>query len=163
MAAGSLVQLVAIEAKCYEETAWRTGPGRASDLLPPDGMHDDGSPSVDILIVDDDAHVRVLRETLENAGLTCHVEEDGLRAFGWLRSDEHRCRLILLDMATPRINGWQFLELRARDPKMSALPVVVFSAMPLERLEGLQVNAIVRKPASPGRLVAAIRKNLDQS
>ncbi len=117
---------------------------------------------VDILIVDDDAHVRSgLRDTLESAGLTCHVEEDGLRAFGWLRSEENRCRLILLDMATPRINGWQFLELRRKDPKISRVPVVVFSAMPLDRLEGLQVAAIVRKPASPARIVAAVRKSLN--
>ena len=118
--------------------------------------------TVDILIVDDDAHVRSgLQDTLESAGLTCHVEEDGLRAFGWLRSEENRCRLILLDMATPRINGWQFLELRRRDPKISRLPVVVFSAMPLERLEGLDVAAILRKPSSPARIVAAVRKRLD--
>lgn len=119
---------------------------------------------VDILIVDDDVHLRSgLRETLENAGLTCHVEEDGLRAFDWLRRDENRCRLILLDMATPRINGWQFLDLRRKDPKISHMPVVVFSAMPLDRLKGLDVAAILRKPASPTRLVSAIRRSLEET
>ena len=118
--------------------------------------------SVDIVIVDDDLAVRQgLRETLEGSGFVCHVEEDGLRAFEWLRDGGNDCRLILLDMATPRINGWQFLELRARSPKISRVPVIVFSAMPLERLKGLDVAEIVRKPGIPARLLSAIRRSLD--
>src|SRR5262249_48286715 len=75
--------------------------------------------TVDVLIVDDDLQVRSgLREALEGEGIVCHVEEDGLRAFDWLRDGGNDCRLILLDMATPRINGWQFLELRAKSPKI---------------------------------------------
>jgi two-component system response regulator ResD len=117
---------------------------------------------VDVLIVDDDLQLRQgLRETLEDSGFVCHVEEDGLRAFDWLRDIGNTCRVILLDMATPRINGWQFLELRAKSPKISSVPVIVFSAMPLDRLRGLDVAEIVRKPANPARLLSAIRRSLD--
>jgi DNA-binding response OmpR family regulator len=118
--------------------------------------------TVDVLIVDDDVQVRSgLCEALEAEGLVCHVEEDGLRAFDWLRDGGNGCRLILLDMATPRINGWQFLELRAKSPKISRMPVIVFSAMPLDRLKGLDVAEIVRKPANSSRLLSAIRRRLD--
>ena len=120
--------------------------------------------TLDILIVDDDVQMRSgLRETLEASGFGCHVEEDGRQAFDWLRQDGNACRVILLDMAIPKINGWEFLALRAKDPKISRIPVVVFSAMPLERLRGLEVAAIIRKPANPARLVSAIRRSLDQN
>jgi len=119
--------------------------------------------TVDVLIVDDDGEVRNgLREALEAEGLLCHVEEDGLRAFDWLRNGGNACCLILLDMATPRINGWQFLELRAKSPKISRMPVIVFSAMPLDRLKGLDVAEIVRKPANSSRLLSAIRRRIEQ-
>jgi DNA-binding response OmpR family regulator len=62
-------------------------------------------PPVDILIAEDDPHVRfILRNLLETAGYRCAEAVDGLQALELARNYTPRC--VLLDIVLPRMNGF---------------------------------------------------------
>ena len=61
-----------------------------------------------VLVVEDDAGLRQFtREWLEDAGYEARVAENGAEALGALSWGPD---LILLDLAMPVMDGWQFLE-----------------------------------------------------
>src|SRR5262245_65206359 len=81
-----------------------------------------------ILVVEDNSFTRdALLMLLCEKGYEVEGAADGQEALAGLGRGERPC-LILLDLAMPRMNGWQFLEERQRDPALAAIPVVVLSA-----------------------------------
>jgi CheY-like chemotaxis protein len=82
-----------------------------------------------ILIVEDD---RDIRETLEQL-----LRTEGYRVFAVANSREGIAALkripgpalVLLDLMTPVMNGWEFLEAQKSDHVLATLPVVVVSAL----------------------------------
>jgi CheY-like chemotaxis protein len=40
--------------------------------------------------------------------------------------------LILLDLAMPKMNGWEFLQLKTADPTIAGIPTIVLSGSPSE-------------------------------
>jgi CheY-like chemotaxis protein len=78
--------------------------------------------------VDDDWQTRYgLRLALEAAGYDVHEATDGANALTQLRQGL-AADVILLDMVMPVMNGWEFRDEQVRDPHLSRIPVVVFSA-----------------------------------
>jgi CheY-like chemotaxis protein len=53
---------------------------------------------------------------------------DGREALLRLRADGPH-RLVLLDLMMPHMDGWQFLDVRRRDPELSQTPVVLVTAL----------------------------------
>ena len=93
-----------------------------------------------ILLVDDDADLREsLAEALEEAGYTVDRAGNGQEALQQLRSHTGPDRpvAVLLDMLMPVMNGWQFCQLKRRDPAVADIPVIAMSA------------AVSRDPSSP--------------
>lgn len=83
-----------------------------------------------LLLVEDDAEVRsVLAELLALDGIDSIEAEDGLAAWALLESVEARARirLILSDIAMPKMNGFQLLDRVRTDPRFEGLPVVLTS------------------------------------
>ncbi|HEY0869282.1 MAG TPA: response regulator [Acidothermaceae bacterium] len=82
-----------------------------------------------VLIVDDDPD---LRETLIDAllleELNVHAVENGQVALDWLRAHPELDWMVLLDLMMPVMDGRSFLEARARDPVIAAIPVVILTA-----------------------------------
>ncbi len=79
-----------------------------------------------ILIVDDEADSRnLLAAALRLSGLyECETAEDGAAAFALMAS--FRPDLVVLDLFLPKINGWQWLDAKAKG-KYATVPVVILS------------------------------------
>jgi len=109
-----------------------------------------------ILVVDDDADVRLLlRALLERAGALVREAADGREALRLLF--DARPDVIVLDVAMPEFDGWQTLE-RVRD--LTDVPVLMLTARDgeLEKVRGLQGGAddYVTKPFGRQELLARI-------
>jgi DNA-binding response OmpR family regulator len=80
-----------------------------------------------VLIIEDDADIRnFARRVLELEGyqvLQCETGDEGLRL-----ARENKVNLALLDLRLPDGSGWVILEQIKRDPEISAMPVIVFTA-----------------------------------
>ena len=109
-----------------------------------------------ILVVDDAEEAReALRYLLEIEGHSVVAVENGEEALRVLRSGES-VGLVLLDLMMPVLDGWSFLAERARDPALSAIPVVVVSA--LEPRAPLDVTAHLSKPVDPEALLSLVER-----
>src|SRR5947207_12298096 len=77
-----------------------------------------------ILVVDDQASIRsVLRAALAEAGAEVAEAESGDAALQSAKAQTPD--LILLDLAMPGMNGWQFLEALRAVPETAAVPVIL--------------------------------------
>src|SRR5262249_54943332 len=76
-----------------------------------------------VLIVDDDRDIReALTQALVEGGYTAVGVANGQEALRWLRTATPAPCLILLDLAMPVMNGWQFRSEQQRDPGLAAIP-----------------------------------------
>ena len=81
-----------------------------------------------ILIVDDDKDVRdSIAEFLALKGYDVAVAENGKVGLSILAAGRVPC-VVLLDLAMPVMDGWQFLSSVQTDAALSSIPVVVVSA-----------------------------------
>jgi DNA-binding response OmpR family regulator len=116
-----------------------------------------------ILIVDDDADIRLLlRELLERAGFAVDEAEDGRTALRTLFTTPPA--LVILDVTMPDMDGYQTLE-RIRD--LSEVPVLMLTArtQELEKVRGLSAGAddYVAKPFGRQELLARVQALLRRS
>jgi CheY-like chemotaxis protein len=111
-----------------------------------------------VLVVDDDSSAREsMAEILDAKGYSVLQAENGQRALDVLKETPHFPCVVLLDLAMPVMGGREFLKLRARDPILRDIPVVVVSGNTIsdEPLEG--IAAYLGKPVSIDRLIDVIR------
>jgi two-component system OmpR family response regulator len=111
----------------------------------------------DILVVDDDAHIRdVVRFALEQAGHRVREAADGRAALEAFAASP--AELVVLDILMPEIDGLEVCRTLRRD---SEVPVLFLSsrAEELDRVLGLEMGAddYVVKPFSPRELVARVK------
>jgi len=107
-----------------------------------------------VLVVDDDPDMRdMLCDRLASAGYEVEQAGDGAQALACLKRGR-RPSLILLDLAMPVMNGWEFLAERDRDPALRKIPVVVISAQQdvADRLAALHADYLA-KPITIARLL----------
>jgi CheY-like chemotaxis protein len=110
-----------------------------------------------VLVVDDDSSVREsLSSLLAAEGYSVMKAENGLDALAELKGAPHFPFVILLDLAMPVMDGRRFLQLRAADPMLRRIPVVVISGNPSsgEPLDG--IDTYLRKPVEVDRLMKVI-------
>jgi DNA-binding response OmpR family regulator len=110
-----------------------------------------------ILVVDDDADIRLLvRSLLERAGYDVQEAEDGKAALRTFY--ESPPALVILDVSMPEMDGYQTLE-RLRD--LSDVPVLMLTArsQELEKVRGLSAGAddYVAKPFGRQELLARVQ------
>jgi CheY-like chemotaxis protein len=113
-----------------------------------------------VLVVEDDTDVReALLMLLEQEGISALGAANGLDAIDRIEAG-FRPRLILLDLMMPVMDGEHFLRLRLNDARLREIPVVVVSAVQKMRVDPaeLNVDAIIRKPVDPARIIATVRK-----
>ena len=80
-----------------------------------------------VLVVEDDADAReAMRSMLELHGYPVVTAADGSEALDRLRNGLKPC-LILLDLMMPGMDGFQFVNEKRQDPRISAIPVVIYS------------------------------------
>lgn len=112
---------------------------------------------VNILVVDDDPHIRQLvRHFLQNEGFVVHEAADGAEALAKLESV--KANLVILDVMMPNMDGWQLCrELREHDD----LPLLMLTAKgeTTDKIKGFQLGTddYLVKPFDPPELVARVK------
>jgi CheY-like chemotaxis protein len=99
-----------------------------------------------ILVVEDDADSRgAICDALIDAGYLPFAVADGVEALDHLRTGA-RPNLIILDLMLPRIDGWRFLSIIAKESELSALPVLVCSGAVDPNPPGVPRDHVLTKP-----------------
>ncbi len=111
------------------------------------------------LIVDDVMLIqRYVADILEHVGVSCTFAEDGAAAL--LKARDQQIDFILLDLAMPIMDGWEFLrELRA-NPTTADIPVFVITAHGQSGTAGevadLGAQGYLEKPFRRDQLLALV-------
>jgi twitching motility two-component system response regulator PilH len=124
--------------------------------------HKEAEPAVaiqKILIVDDSPTERYyLTDILTRNGFSVSTAENGEEALSKIRAE--RPQLILMDVVMPGANGFQVTRSIARDPELSAVPVIICSSKNQEtdRIWGMRQGAkdYFVKPVDAQQLLARI-------
>jgi chemotaxis family two-component system sensor histidine kinase/response regulator PixL len=114
-----------------------------------------------ILIVEDDAESRdTMRLLLELAGYDVETASDGTEALAVLRGGL-RPRLILLDLMMPGMDGFQFVNEKRQDPRLSRIPVIVYSGLYDAQANAarLGARAYIQKPFDADSFLNLVRSN----
>jgi CheY-like chemotaxis protein len=115
----------------------------------------------DILLIDDAPGARhILARLLEQQGHSVATAASGWQALEYLR--RHGLpQLIVLDLAMPEMDGWEFLHQRRHSPDLRTVPVVVFSAVADFQgadPRGLGAAEVLHKPSELTQLLDAARR-----
>lgn len=112
-----------------------------------------------VLLVDDDEDIReTLSELLDASGYAVLQAENGQIALDVLKTTSRFPCVVVLDLSMPVLDGREFLRLRASDPILRDIPVVVVSGsnQPSEALPG--IDEYLRKPVKFERLMEIINQ-----
>jgi PAS domain S-box-containing protein len=132
----------------------------------PAALHSCWSGQETILIVDDDAAVRLSAgEILRGAGYHLLEASNGEQAQRIVQNPPDPLDLILTDLTMPQMSGYQLAEnLRALAP---GTPVVFMSGYAEPELQeqggAIRGGAFIRKPFQPQEMLEFIRRSLDDS
>jgi len=118
--------------------------------------------SARVMVVDDiDSNRQLIREMLQDLGLTVVEASNGEQALDLCRSDPPD--LILMDILMPGMDGYQVGESLRSMPETSGIPIVAVTASVAlsGRLEGIApLDGMLTKPVNAVELVAELRRFL---
>ena len=107
-----------------------------------------------IVVAEDDRDLReIVCEVLETHGYAVAAASNGAEALRLVRENQRVC-LVLLDLMMPVMSGYEFLQIRQREPELATVPVVVMSAR-WEAAEQEVTGEFLRKPLSTTQLLGA--------
>ena len=112
-----------------------------------------------VCVVDDDADIReALSDVLSIEGYDVISADDGESALDLLRNGRADCRLILLDLMMPQMNGWEFRRLQLQDPAIAAIPVLLLTGAgtAAKSIDELHVAGTIEKPVELDTLLAEV-------
>lgn len=112
-----------------------------------------------ILIVDDEAHIRLLieqtLEDLEDEGVALLTATNGREAIEIIQAE--RPELVFLDVMMPKINGFDVCQVIKRDLGLDEVHIVMLTAkgQEFDKKRGLEVgaNSYMTKPFDPDELL----------
>ncbi|GIK42078.1 MAG: response regulator [Chloroflexota bacterium] len=112
-----------------------------------------------ILIVDDEAHIRILMEQtleeLEDEGVEILIAEDGEEALEIIKTDKPG--LVFLDVMMPKMNGFEVCHAVKRELKLDGIYIVMLTAKGQEydKQKGAEAGADIymTKPFDPDEIV----------
>lgn len=125
-----------------------------------------------ILIVDDDeGHAVLVRDSLQEAGLTNRIEHfaDGQAVLDFFfhqgkgpGMEEGQAYLLLLDIRMPKVDGVEVLRRLKADKDLRKLPIIMLTTTedPREvaRCHDLGCNVYLQKPIDYGKFAEAMRR-----
>jgi DNA-binding response OmpR family regulator len=119
-----------------------------------------------ILIVDDEAHIRLLieqtLEDLEDLGVEILVAENGEEAIQMIV--EERPQIVFLDVMIPKVNGFDVCRIIKREKHLEDVYIVLLTAKGQEydRKMGMEAgaDAYITKPFNPDELLDFTQKKM---
>ena len=113
-----------------------------------------------VLIVDDSADARALYgEYLEFCGFRVATARDGIEAV--LMAQKDLPDIIIMDLAMPRLDGWEAIRQLKAHPRTSSIPVIAVSAYTsgdaVARVREAGAEVCLAKPCLPSQVARAIR------
>ena len=114
-----------------------------------------------ILVVDDTLDARELyAEYLRIAGLRAEVAEDGYDALS--KAQALRPSVIIMDLAMPRMDGWEATRRLKQDPLTRDIPIIALTGHVIERSRERAIEAgadgYLTKPCFPDSLLAEVQR-----
>jgi len=114
-----------------------------------------------VLVVEDDIDNRwVVSRLLSIAGYTIIEAEDGQQALEKARAEKPD--LILMDLALPRLDGWEATRRLKADPELRHIPVLALTAFALEgdeqKARAAGCDAYITKPVRSVTIREMVRK-----
>jgi CheY-like chemotaxis protein len=117
-----------------------------------------------ILIVDDDAGIReLLTIFLRFKGYPAFGVANGAEALAYLQQRVLLPQLIVLDLTMPVMDGVAFRHAQQQDPHLSAIPVVVMSAVEELLAPEVPADAYLPKPIEFDALLPLVEEYCEQS
>jgi CheY-like chemotaxis protein len=116
-----------------------------------------------ILVVDDQIDLRdAIAVLLEVEGYDVVDAADGREALKYLSTHAGNVAAIVLDLAMPIMDGWQFLAERRKDPMLSDIPTIVVTGVsdPKRRQRELGDLTVFGKPFHFDELIRELRRAL---
>ena len=114
-----------------------------------------------VLVVDDDFDARsIFSFYLRAVGCNVFVASDGRSALD--KADELAPDVIVMDLAMPRLDGWEAIRRLRRSSWTREIPIIAVSAVPLSRETAFEAGCDVylTKPCEPDVLWTEIRNLL---
>jgi len=114
-----------------------------------------------VLLIDDDNAVRrALREILTRSGYSVIEATDGANGVAVFEREQLRIDLVVLDRSMPKVSGDAVLErLEALD---TDVPVILLSGHPGSAGGGGRSSAVLSKPTDRTTLLQTVREVLDR-
>jgi CheY-like chemotaxis protein len=110
-----------------------------------------------VMLVDDDENIReMMSEILMTRGFVVLQAGNGQEAMKILTTTERLPSVVLLDMSMPAMDGPTFLRVRAGDPILKEIPVLVVSGSPPPKAAAPEIEGFLRKPVEILQLIQAI-------
>ncbi len=116
-----------------------------------------------ILIVDDSSTSRmIIQRCLEMSGIKVEgytYAENGLEGMKQIKGDSS-VDLVITDINMPKMDGQTFVRLIKESETNKNIPIIVVSSIATDSAEtelmALGVQAVIRKPISPAKILAAL-------
>jgi two-component system, OmpR family, alkaline phosphatase synthesis response regulator PhoP len=116
-----------------------------------------------LLIVDDEAHIRMLLEQtledLEDDGVEFLMADNGEQALQIIEGEKPD--LVLLDVMMPRMNGMEVCQRVKQNPKLDNVYIIILTAkgQEVDKQKGLDVgaNRYMTKPFDPDEILDIAR------
>jgi DNA-binding response OmpR family regulator len=115
-------------------------------------------PHTILLVERDDNLRRLVALALTLHGFVAREARTGVEALSMLERDTFDA--VVLNVVLPDIDGISVREEIAAQPRNSHLPVVIVTEFP-GPLDHLHPACVLRKPVTPGQVVAAVKKCFD--
>lgn len=129
------------------------------------------TPTLSVLIADDDGHVTLVRRNMRRAGLEADVVHlrDGqemldymYRRAQWAARASHESVAVVLDLNMPRLGGMTVLERLKTDAELTRIPVFVLtttdSPVEIDQCYALGASACLVKPVDFGAFGEMIQR-----
>ncbi len=118
--------------------------------------------SLNILAVDDSRTIRdMLNLTMNQAGFTTHLAEDGVQGVEVLKEMSPAPDAIITDINMPRMDGFEFIVAVRKIEEFRAIPILVLtteSAPELkQRARDAGATGWIVKPFQPKKLIRALQ------
>ena len=118
-----------------------------------------------VMIVDDDAHIRLaVSELLKHEGLDVVTADGAASCMKVLNGADTFSGVILMDVMMPQMDGWDTIRMIVDTGKYKDVIIIMLTAkdIPDQKMEGLQtyVTDYVTKPFEPDELISIVNDNL---